>query len=233
MKNCLFLLSFIVFACGPTACLEKEDFYLGIEGQINRMGCKKNFGDLIVRKNHYQSNFYVGYRINENIALELGREETSSKVQNSRITTGEAVNGISLPSCLDPACFRTKIKVRGPHLDLVFSKRVSDKFPVSVLGSIGISSLTIICQRDLVQMGNPPIEGPSRHMKKRSAALRAMGGLQYEFNNGIGVRLSLSFVNTGRMVVKVKDPSARKLPVMPKIRPKDTLLFGAGLIIPF
>lgn len=233
MKKCFIFLGFIIFSCEPTVCLEKEDFYLGLEGQVRNMGCKKGFGDLIVRKNHPQANAYLGYKFNENIAIELGYESTETKIKDSCIEEGESVNGVPLPAIISPAIFKTQIKVRGPHIDLVLSKKISDRYPVSILGSIGISSVTINCRRNLHSISNPPIPGNTRDMRKQSAALRAMGGLQYEFDNGIGVRASLSFVNTGKMVVKVRDRTARKMAVVPKVLPRDSFSFGVGIVIPF
>lgn len=232
MKKCLFLLSFFVLICEPSVCLQKEDFYFGLDGQTRSMGYKKGFGDLIAKKHHPQANIYLGYKINENIAIELGREETASKIRYATLREGQSINGVPLPACLEPAFFKTKVKVRGPHIDFVLSKIISDTIPLRILGSIGVSSLTIICDREAVSVGHPSIPGPNRHMKKHSAALRVMGGLQYAFENGIGIRASLSFVNTGGMVVKVKDSSA-KFQVVPKVLPKDTLLLGLGVVVPF
>jgi hypothetical protein len=166
------------------------------------------------------------------MAIEMGREETSSRTKHVSLKEGQSINGVPLPADLEPAFFKTKVKVRGPHIDFVLSKVISDTTPLRILGSIGISSLTIICDREAVALGRHSEPGPNRHMKKHSAALRVMGGLQYAFDNGIGIRASLSFVNTGGMVVKVKDSSA-KFQIVPKILPKDTLLLGLGVVIPF
>ncbi len=234
MKKCLFFLSFIIFACEPTICLEREDFYFGLDGQIRNMGYKKGFGDLVIRKSHPQYNVYLGYKINENIWLEIGEESTQTKVKHSNVVTGQRVTGNLLPRDLSPALFKTKIKVRGPHLDLVFSKRILNDTPLSAIGSVGLSQLTIIYERNLIAAGIPPCAlGMEKTLKKKSVALRAMGGIQYTFDNGMGLRVSLNFVNTGNMVVKVKDSDSRKFLIEPRVRPKDSLSAGIGLVVPF
>jgi hypothetical protein len=233
MKNFVFMASVIFLACEPTVCLENErSFYLGFDGQIRKMGFDKDFGGLIAKKKHAQTNFYLGYKINEIVSIEVGRESTITKVKISHISAGQAVNGVPLARTLHPAVFRTKIKAKGPHLDVVFSKTLSDRFPIQVIGSLGLSAITLRCERELLSAAGGP-GSPAREMKKRSVALRTMGGFQYFFSEGVGVRAYVSFVNTGKMVVKSKDPSSAKISNTPRVLPKDSFIAGAGVVIRF
>jgi len=236
IKKVMGCLVFLVLACGPVVSkdLKSEDFYIGLDGQMRQMKFNKDFGHLIMKKNHPQTNIYVGYKIKDNLWIEIGRESTVTKTKETCVYAGQRVNGVAIPASVSPALYRTKVRAKGPHIDLVFSKKIFDGYSTRALGSVGLSAVTISCQRVLLQAGIPPVYNhPTRDMKKKSISLRLMGGIQHNFRNGIGIRGYLSFVNTGRMDIKSKDSGVKKLPVIPKVLPKDSFIVGIGFVVPF
>jgi hypothetical protein len=206
--------------------------YVGFDGQLRHMKFHKGFGDNILRSSSPQGNIYAGFKLTENSAIEIGHETTITKGKRIVLIEGDVIHGFVVPKILSPVIFETKAKVKGFHFDWVFFNKPFDCSKFQLLGSFGISSLKGTAERKTIQYGYPPVTGgKNRTMSKRSGALRFTGGWQYYFDNDFGIRNTVSFVKTGKMVIKSDDG----LPgiIIPKVLPKDSLVIGLGVLYHF
>lgn len=229
MKNCLKALILLLItydAVSGYGLNEILDFYSGVDAQVRVMKFKEGFGDNLLHKTLPQGNVYVGIKLNESVALEVGHETTLTRTCESVLTTGECVSGYPIPELLCPAAFKAKSKIKGPHFNLVgFCPLENER--IQLIASVGVSALKGTAERHSVSFGYPPVKASTvRTMSKHKTCLRFMTGVQYMTDFGLGIRGTMSLINTRKMVISKDDfhPSV----IMPMIKPKDSLVFGLG-----
>ncbi len=200
--------------------------YVGFDAQVRRMDFKGGFGDNILQHHSPQGNIYAGVKFNEYVGVEAGYETTSTRTRTSRLTTGDVAAGATVSLLASPAVFKSKIKIKGPHLDVVGFYSFGEKIPVQLLGSVGVSFFKGTVERKTLQMGIPPLPGATRTLSAHRAVLRLMGGLQYMWNCNLGARATIGLVKTGKLVIFSNDGVAG---IAPEIKPKDSTVYGLGM----
>ncbi|HQZ50076.1 MAG TPA: hypothetical protein PLF17_06115 [Chitinophagaceae bacterium] len=203
--------------------------YAGVDGQINRMRFKDGYGRNLFPKHFPQVNLYVGLKHNDSAAIEAGY--ISEAVRNKTVTlvAGQSLRP-SIPEILSPAIFKSYIKVRGFHLGFVNTFREPNWDSFRVLFGAGAGFLRAEASREGLAFGKPPIKGTTRRFKKEKVVLRLMIASEYKFKNKLGIRGSLFFLQTSKMVM-VAEPTAS--PTTPVIRPMDSLVYSLGVFYEF
>lgn len=203
------------------------DFYMGADAQIRSVKFKKNFGhNLNLRKKSApQGNLYAGIMLSKNVGLEAGYESTFEMTGHATLLNGNFCAGRHIPYILSPAVFKTKLKIKGPHVGLIFFYPLKN-YPVKFLGSIGINAVKGTAEIHGVAFGRPPSPGSIRTLSKHKEALRLMVGAQYLAQNGLGFRGSMNFIKTRRIIIKKSDnhPSVQ----IPMLKLKDSIVYGLG-----
>jgi hypothetical protein len=201
------------------------DFYVGADAQLRVTKFKKGFGDNLLRKHYPQGNIYTGFSLSENIGLEVGYESTTERSCDATLVNGQCCAARHIPNVLSPAIFKTKIRIKGPHIGLVLFYPL-ENYPVKLLGSLGVSAVKGTVEIKGIALGNPPIPGTVRTLSKHKEALRIMGGAQYLTEMGLGFRGSMSFIRTRKIVIKKSDahPSIQ----IPMIKLRDSIAYGLG-----
>ena len=225
---CLFSFAASAFSSSE---ISQSRFYVGANSQVRYMGFHKKFGDSIMRKVHQQGNIFVGFNLTDNLAIELAREVVLAKSNNVTLTEGQIFNGVPIPKELSPSEFMTKMKAKCLNLDLVLYQQIFDEIPLFFAYSIDVSHLTINISRDTLSCGNYTKKIPCRKMNKSFLALKPSTALQYDFENGLSLRTSISFVNTNGKKISSKDAASLKLKNKPRVYLKDSFVFGVGLIL--
>lgn len=225
---CLFSFYSLAFSCDKDS---KRVLYIGTNAQIRHSEFDRKFGSNTVRRSHHQGNVYLGFKLSENWAIEVGKESIFSKPKNSILVEGEILNGVPIPKDLSPSEFLTNLKINSYNLDFVFYKKLFENLPLSFIPSLGISHLTMEVSRDNLFCGNFKGKIPSRKMNKSFLAFKPSMGMQYDFINGFSIRTSVSFINTYGIRLESKDITSIKLQNKPKVKLKDSFVFGVGFLI--
>lgn len=200
--------------------------YVGADAQVRRMDFKGGYGDNLLQHHSPQGNVYGGIRFNECIGIEAGYESTITRTREVTLHTGDIAAGAPIPAGMSPAVFKSKMKIKGPHVDLVGFYSFREDVPVQLIGSVGVSFFKGTVQRIGVSMGNPPQPGRIRALSKRKPILRLMGGLEYKWNCHLGARATIGLVKTSKLVIFSNDGLAG---AAPEIKPKDSTVYGLGL----
>lgn len=204
--------------------------YLGFDKQLNHMRFKEKYGNNLFPKHYQQINVYGGLKFNNCWSTELGYISTASKNKYSTLYTGDFSLGAQVPEILSPATFKSYIKVRGFHLGIVNTFCKDEWENLRLLWGAGFSFLRAEAQRDGVSLGIPPIKGSIRTFKKQKAVLRLLGAAEYKFNNNLGVRGSVCFIQISKMVINAHVVPGSFTPI---IRPKDSVICSVGAFFDF
>lgn len=203
--------------------------YVGVDAQVRRMDFKGGFGDNLLQHHSPQGNFYAGIKFNDSVGIEAGYEQTRTRTRDVRLTTGDVAAGVPIGAgaAASPAIFKSKMKIKGPHVDLVGFYSFREDLPVQLIGSVGVSFFKGTVERRGIAMGVPPTSGRIRTLSERKAVLRLMGGLEYKWDCNLGARATIGLVKTGKLVIFSNDgiPGAFK----PEIKPKDSTVYGLGM----
>lgn len=197
--------------------------YVGVDMQIRRMDYKGGFGDNLLKKHSPQSNFYGGLRFNSCLGIELGYDTTRTRTRESTLTTGDILNGNALPLSMSPATFKSKSKISGAHADLVGFYPFYEGSPTQLLGAVGVSVLKGTFERRTLSFGGGDPVNVVRAFSQRKAALRLTAGLEYQFLQNFGSRLTVGWVNTSKMLIGAKNTTLAIL-----IKPKNSIVYGLG-----
>lgn len=200
--------------------------YVGLDAQMRRMDFKGGYGDNLLRHNSPQGNLYGGIRLNDCVGMEAGYESTITKTRNATLYTGDIAAGSVVPAMASPVVFKSKMKIKGPHVDLVGFYSLREDFPVQLIGSVGVSFFKGTVERKTLQMGARAVPGRTRTLSQRKRVLRLMGGLEYKVNCHFGVRATVGLVKTGKLVIFTNDNLSG---AFPEIKPKDSTVYGLGL----
>jgi hypothetical protein len=191
------------------------------------MDFKGGYGDNLLRHNSPQGNGYVGLQFNEHVALEVGYESTITKNRLTTLTTGDVASGTPVPARASPVVFISKIKMKGPHIDVVGFYPFYEGSPLQLWGSIGVAFIKGTAERQRISMANQPAF-MVRTLSADKRVLRFAGGLQYMLGDHLGVRGTLGWVDTNRLVIFSNDniPST----ILPEIKAKGTTFYGLGFL---
>ena len=200
--------------------------YIGLDAQVRRMDFKGGFGDNLLQHHSPQGNVYVGIKFNDAVGIEGGYEATRTRTRDVTLHTGDIAAGAVVLPNRSPAVFKSKMKIKGPHLDLIGFYSFREDLPVKLIGSVGLSFFKATSERIGVSMGNPAEPGRIRTLSKRKPILRLMGGLEYKWNAHFGTRASIGLVKTGKLVIFSNDGLAG---ATPEIKPKDSTVYGLGV----
>lgn len=203
--------------------------YVGIDAQVRRMDFKGGFGDNLLQHHSPQGNVYAGLKFNDCIAVEAGYETTRTRTRDATLYTGEIAAGAPIGSgpTASPAVFKSTIKIKGPHVDLVGFYSFREDLPVQLLGSVGVSFFKGTAERRGISMGNPPTAGRVRTLSEHKAVLRLMAGLEYKWDCHLGARATVGLVKTGKLVIYSNDGIPGTF--TPEIKPKDSTVYGLGI----
>jgi hypothetical protein len=222
---CLFALAGSAFSADESS---KSKLYVGSHAQVRHTNFDKKFGRSIMRKVHNQGHIFLGFKLTDNFAIELGRESMIAKPKNTILAEGKMFNGIPISKELAPSMFNTKMSLKALNLDLVYYKQIFDGIPLSFVPSLGISHITINVTRDNLHCGNFSGKIPSRIFNKSFLALKPGAALQYDFEGGFSLRTSAAFVNTSGTRLHTTDSHTFKLRSKPRVNLKDSCVFGIG-----
>lgn len=205
--------------------------YVGIDGQLNRMQFKKGYGDNLFPKHYSQSNLYAGIKLDGSFSLEAGYTSEAVRTKYSKLYETDCCLGADIPKMLSPAIFKSYIKIRGYHLGFANTFCEPTWESVRILWGAGVGLLRAEAERKTIELSIPPVSfSSSRHFKKDKAVLRLMLASEYKFKNNLGIRGSLFFLQTSKMVM-VAEPTAS--PTTPVIRPMDSLVYSLGVSYEF
>ncbi len=196
--------------------------YMGADLQERQMNYKRGYGDNLIKNTAVQGNFYVGTKLQDNMAVEFGYEVTKTKSRISTLHAGDLSAGGIVHSGSSPAVFRSSATVKGPHLDLVGFHNFSKNSDFKLFGSVGLGVFRAGFQRETIQVGTIG-SGPNRVLSKNKPVIRFAGGAQYMLNKHLGTRLSLGWVNTSNVVARAGEGTTFIF------KPKDTTFCGLGL----
>ncbi len=209
---------------------QKFNLYIGADAQVRRMDFKGGYGDNLLRHNSPQGNGYVGLKFNEYLALEMGYESTVTRNRLTTLTTGDVSAGTPVLAVVSPVIFRSKIKMKGPHVDVVGFYSFYEASPAQLFGSVGVAFIKGTAQRQTVSMANQPAS-TVRTLSGDKRVMRLAGGLQYMLGDHLGLRGTVGWSDTNRFVISSNDnlPGLR----LPEIKPKGTTFYGLGLLWAF
>lgn len=252
MKKLLFLLVLLGFSHTYAVC--KKDpagWYFGSDFQIRRVcytECSKNQKTISYSP---RANGYLGYRVNEYFGFEFGYAQSTSKskgsifsadesstddgvvsdiLQNTSTKTEEATKQStpqSTPTSLvksNDIILQNKVKLSGPHFDLVLFYPLPDFRATELIGSIGAMHLRSEFRRDITESGS---QVGIRDVA-RTPVIRLTGGVQTMITDNIRFRFVVGWLNTSRYVISHGYKKCG-VSLLPSLTAKDTLFYGVGL----
>ena len=225
------IICFFYFLIFTMSCFSLDiSPYVGVDGQLNRMPFKKGYGDNLFPKHYEHANLYAGIKLDGSFSLEAGYISEAVRSKCTKLYGSNGCLGVELPKFLSPAIFQSYIKIRGYHVGFVntFCEPTWDSF--RVLFGAGAGFLRAEASREGLAFGEPPIKGTTRRFKKEKVVLRLMIASEYKFKNNLGIRGSLFFLQTSKMVM-VAEPT--RSPTTPVIRPIDSLVYSLGVFYEF
>jgi len=202
--------------------------YLGADLQVRRMDFRGGFGDNLLQHHSPQGNVYAGFKFNRFAGLEAGFEATTTRTRTATLTTGDVAAGAPIVAAVSPIVFKSKAKIKGPHINLMGYYSFYEGSPVELIGSIGIARYKTAFERKTLQFGMDPMipSSMTRTFSKHKNILRLMGGLQAMFTDHLGMRLIVGWANTSKMVVTSNDG---RMP-SPEVKPKNSVIYGLGAL---
>jgi hypothetical protein len=230
-KHLSILLLTTIFAGTATASnfeWSKLKPYVGADAQERKMDFKGGFGDNIFQHTAPQGNIYAGLKFKDFVALELGYEATTTRTREATLTTGDVAAGTPVPSVSSPVVFKSKAKIKGPHVDLVGFYPFYADSPFQLLGSVGVAVLKGTFERRTIQMAGAA-SGTRRTLSHNKSVIRLAGGLQYMLGQHFGTRMTVGWVNTSKMVIQSDDAIA---PIA-IVKPKNSTTYGLGILWAF
>ena len=205
--------------------------YVGVDGQLNRMPFKKGYGDNLFPKHYEHANLYAGIKLDGSFSLEAGYISEAVRSKYTKLYGRNGCLGVELPKFASPAIFQSYIKIRGYHVGFVNTFCEPTWESVRILWGVGVGLLRAEAERKTIQIARPPLKlSSSRRFKKDKAVLRLMLASEYSLNNNIGIRASVMFIQTSKMVIKAYPIEGRYTPV---IKPKDSFIYSLGIFYEF
>lgn len=205
-----------------------EKPYVGADAQIRRMDFKGGYGDNLLQHISWQGNVYIGLKFNNSVGLEAGYESTVTRTRSATLRTGDIAAGTPIMTSCSPAVFRSKAKIKGPHVELVGFYSPNEQYPLQFLGTVGASFIKGTFERQTLELSNE-YQCMVRTLSAHKVVLRLSGGLKYMFNEHFGARATIGWINTGKMVIFADDT----IMPSPEMKPKNSTVYGLGVLWAF
>lgn len=202
--------------------------YVGLDAQVRHMSFKQGFGDNMFKHYSPQGNVYGGLKFSRYVGLEMGYEFTQTRSRDSKLSAGDVSLGSKVEDIMEACSFHSKAKLKGPHMDVVGFYTFDNRYPLQLIGSVGVSVLTATFERQTVQVASQATN-TVRKIERTKAVARLGGGIQHMFTKNIGARLTVNWINTARAKAYSNDlisPAAT-------IKPKNSTVFGLGMLWKF
>lgn len=205
--------------------------YIGVDAQIRHMDYNKRYGRNIFQDDLPQGNIYVGLKLNNYMALEGGFETTLGKSRTTSLTSGTNYLGTFLDD--PPQIIVSRVRIKGPHFDLVGIYDICGEYRLQLIGAVGIAYLKTIQESWIVADSLGPIDSETgrRTFRKRKSVLRLTTGLQHMINNCTGVRAIIGWENT-RKLGDLGAPIENSISIL-RVQLKDSINYGAGVFVMF
>ncbi len=204
--------------------------YIGVDKQLNTMRFKDGYGENLFPKRYMQANIYSGLSIDDSFKVEVGYISTKGKIKDSNLKTNDDCLGAKVPLELSPAIFKSQIKVTGHHLSFISIYSRSEWSRARILFGAGAAFLKVEADRNSLALSRPPVCGNFRKFKKQKVVLRLMVAPEYRFKNNIGIRSSVCFLRTSRILMVAEPLKGAYTPI---IRPKDSFVYSLGIFFEF
>lgn len=208
----------------PAMALGFSKPYVGFDIQERQMKYKKDFGANMLKDTSPQGNLYVGVKLKDSLALELGFEAARTKSRTVTLYAGDVAAGMTISAAMSPYIVKSMAKVRGPHVDLVGFYGFEADPAFKLLGSVGVGVFRGYYERNVLQMGPTATPGIVRTLSKNKAITRLIGGMQYMLGEHIGTRLTAGWVNTTRVSAQSNDGMRTLF-----FKPRNTVSYGMGM----
>jgi opacity protein-like surface antigen len=223
-KKWMGVLAVVITTTMPTAFALTT--YVGADVQMRRMDFKGGFGDNLLQHHSPQGNIYAGLKLNEMAGIEAGYEATTTRTRTVTLTTGDVVNGATLSAPMSPAVFKSKAKIKGPHIEAVGYYSFQEVSPLQLIGTAGVSVFKATAERRTISTAGFPGR-TTRKLVQHKTVLRLTGGLQYALDENWFARLTVGWVNTSKMTIYAKDGVVSN--THPAIKPKNSTVYGLGM----
>lgn len=202
--------------------------YMGVDAQIRHMPFKKNYGGNVLSQNYPQGNLYFGLKANNYIGMEIGYEFSRTRTRSIAVPPRSVLFGIAQP-------FETRqnliVKFKSLHASLIgfFPCCFFDE-NLNILAGVGIAHDQMKIQGIVTSYANrTPPRKIGLNLVSSKYVLRLMTGVQYMFNDYLGVRANLRFENTS--VFNNISPLRAQSICMAKAQ--NSIIFGLGAVFQF
>lgn len=197
-----------LFAVSADACVLYSP-YIGVDLQHHSMNFAPAKGDI-----------YVGAKITENVAVELGYEATTFHKAGSPMI-------ISRADYKSPAVIGYDYRLQGLHLDAVLATLLRENSKWKALFTAGMVHLKGSLK--VHTLFNEMNSGIDIQSTKHKTVFRFSTGLQYQLTNNISLRGTIGFLNVNRLGIKPCAASFGK--EVGEYRPKSVPFYSIGLNI--
>jgi hypothetical protein len=183
--------------------------YLGMDAQVRHINFKQDFYGITLKRHYPQCNVFVGYMLNDHFGLEAGYSLSKNQY------TSKKSNPIFIPN-KNPRL--NSIKYDMSHATPKFSAwnmNLTGSLPLNesmnLIGSVGVTCLKI-------QIKNIFSNEQTIHYIKHKSVLRLSGGVQFKLLDYVGLRPTVIWENTSRIMLG-------------NAKPKNSIQYGLGIIL--
>jgi len=208
----LLLSQFSVFA----SPLFLDSISIGVDGQLSHMHFKEGVKSSGFNRNCGQFNFYILGKVNPWLGVEVGFER--GEIGHSYLHIQKKY--VSIDAKMTRNTFV-------PHVDVVFFYPLNHEGSWNVFGGVGVSLLTSAYSKAVFSISGNELENPISETSEYKESLRLRIGVEALLSENIGVRSSIGWNSTGKVLVfndkKGKDAFLEML------RPRNTIVYSLGL----
>jgi len=203
--------------------------YVGVDMQYHTMNFKPGFGDNLFSHHQLQANIYFGTTLDKYCGIEAGFQSTNQQNRTATLITGEPNLGTLIEDPNSLTKYSVTNYVRGSHLNVVGFLPLSVEYQVKLIGLVGVATLKAKFQRlntSLVHFGVVQPTMPADAFIQRKTVLRLGAGLEHLFVYDWGLRGTLIWENTGKIVAPTEfSPQL--------VKPKNSFTYGLGAFVSF
>jgi hypothetical protein len=222
------LILLLLFSCKTYADWNLTP-YVGVDMQYHTMDFKTGFGDNFFSHHQPQANIYFGTTLHNYFGIEAGFQSTNQQNTTATLITGDPNLGTIIQDPNSLAKYNVTSYIRGSHLNVTGFLPLSVEYQIKLIGLIGVASLKAKFQRlntSLVYFGVvQPTLSPDEFIQRKTV-LRLGAGLEHFFVYDWGVRGTLIWENTGKIVAPTEfSPQF--------VKPKNSFTYGLGAFVSF
>lgn len=203
--------------------------YAGVDMQYHTMDFKSGFGDNLFSHHQPQANIYFGTTLDNYVGIEAGFQSTNQQNRTATLITGESNLGTIIEDPNSLAQYTVTSYIHGAHLNVIGFLPLSVKYPIKLIGLVGVATLKAKFQRlntSLIHFGvAQPTLSPDV-LIRRKTVLRLGAGLEHLFVYDWGLRGTLIWENSGKIVAPTEFSS-------PLVKPKNSFTYGLGAFVSF